>query len=493
MAFSTQIFGPNTGISIANRKQAASMGVKAANQGRGGDKYSIQATPFTANLLKNMGGTSSFNPETGEMEFFFGGYNSFSDMFDGGGPGNSSPDQDNKSYDNDNIAGNEVTGIAAQSNRSAGNADRNAATQTYINEGSDDDGRVENKNPLLMGFDSVADMFDKGGAGQTGSSYSTEGSIFDPDGTNDYVDPNDPKVNTTGGVNNDGMGGSDGKGNAGNMLTNITNDIMGNDKSGLARPQVSDINDETLTLIGKDDKATRLGIKAENDYVKYKNGVNYSGSIGGQYFVDGKPVDNLAAFNAEMSSGSDDDMGTMAPMNYSSQSYADGQAGGTYDYTPLFGGMDMGDSAAAVEGINAEIASLEQQIAEISASGEGADTSTMEAELLSLQEQLSSYGLSSQDVSSYVSTLDPNSPDYNPEAYQTAFGFAMQPTYEGGVVDPSDPLAGGGGFVRRAVKDKDTGETRYVNVPINVDSGMDQFRNERRAGFGRTINSAMYV
>ena len=153
----------------------------------------------------------------------------------------------------------------------------------------------------------------------------------------------------------------------------------------------------------------------------------------------------------------------------------------------------MGDSAAAVEGINAEIASLEQQIAEISASGEGADTSTMEAELLSLQEQLSSYGLSSQDVSSYVSTLDPNSPDYNPEAYQTAFGFAMQPTYEGGVVDPSDPLAGGGGFVRRAVKDKDTGETRYVNVPINVDSGMDQFRNERRAGFGRTINSAMYV
>jgi hypothetical protein len=501
MAFSTQIFGPNTGISIANRKQAAAMGVKAASQGRGGDKYSIQATPFTANLLKNMGGATSFNPETGEMEFFFGGYSSIGDMFDGGGPGASSPDQNNKTYDNDNIAGNEVTGIAAASNRSAGNADRNAATQTYTDTGSDSDDRVPvvsssssaSKNPLLMGFDSVADMFDKGGAGRSGSSYSTEGSIFDPDGVNNYVDPNDPKVNKTGGVNNDGMGGSDGKGNAGNMLTNITNDIIGNDKMGRARPQVSDVDEEIVALVGSDEKATRLGIKTEGDYVKYKNGVNYSGSIGGQYFVNGKPVDDVAAFGAGMSSGGDDDMGPAAPMNYSTQSFAGGQAGGTYDYTPLFGGMELGNSAEMVEGINAEIASLEQQIAEISASGSGQDTSMMEAELVSLQNQLASYGLSSQEVSEYISTLDPNSPDYNPEAYQAAFGFALQPNYDGGVVDPSDPTVGGGGYVRRAVKDRETGEVRYVNVPINVDSGMDQFRGERRAGFGRAIDSGMYV
>jgi len=47
--------------------------------------------------------------------------------------------------------------------------------------------------------------------------------------------------------------------------------------------------------------------------------------------------------------------------------------------------------------------------------------------------------------------------------------------------------------VRRAVKDRETGETRYVNVPINVDSGMDQFRDERRNGFGNAVNAGMYV
>lgn len=39
----------------------------------------------------------------------------------------------------------------------------------------------------LFGFDSVSDMFDGGGAGQSGDSYSTEGSSFDRDGRNDYT------------------------------------------------------------------------------------------------------------------------------------------------------------------------------------------------------------------------------------------------------------------------------------------------------------------
>lgn len=39
----------------------------------------------------------------------------------------------------------------------------------------------------LFGFDSVSDMFDGGGAGQSGDSYSTEGSSFDRDGSNDYT------------------------------------------------------------------------------------------------------------------------------------------------------------------------------------------------------------------------------------------------------------------------------------------------------------------
>ena len=56
----------------------------------------------------------------------------------------------------------------------------------------------------IFGFDNVTDMFDGGGAGQSGSTYSTEGSIFDSDGENNYVDPNP----NGGGNNNNNTTGS---------------------------------------------------------------------------------------------------------------------------------------------------------------------------------------------------------------------------------------------------------------------------------------------
>ncbi len=39
----------------------------------------------------------------------------------------------------------------------------------------------------LFGFDDVGDMFDGGGAGGSGDTFSTEGSVFDKDGNNDYA------------------------------------------------------------------------------------------------------------------------------------------------------------------------------------------------------------------------------------------------------------------------------------------------------------------
>ena len=55
------------------------------------------------------------------------GYDSFSDMFDGGGPGQSNLDSSGNvvSYDNDNDPNNQVTGIAAISNTIAGNSAAN--------------------------------------------------------------------------------------------------------------------------------------------------------------------------------------------------------------------------------------------------------------------------------------------------------------------------------------------------------------------------------
>jgi len=536
MAFSAQIFGPNTGISIANRKQAASMGVKAASQGRGGDKYSIKATPFTANLLKNMGGASSFNPETGEMEFIFG-YDSIGDMFDGGGKGGSG-DTFSSGTNADYVSGGGQDNNTTFTQKVAAsyNAPKTATTSTpapavvapkvvsQTEPAASSAATNEKGTGWLFGFDGIGDATDGGGAGRDGSSYSTEGSSFDPDGINNYVDP----------LDNKGLGGSDGMGNAGNGLTTMSNILGGNfisaadytdgggpggasDRyigpasiSGTANAlkgldlstgnvQAADVVEPALiTGAVAGTQGQQYGLEMRNGRVVYAStGANYQGGLDvegeRQEFVDGQAV--TAAQKAASMSGGDDGGAPRETFGryVGGVSAGAGGAGSTYSPTPVLGGNYTSGDAGALDQINTEIASLEQQIEEISASGSGQDTSMMEAELASLRDQLTSYGLSSQEVTDYIANLDPNSPDYNPEAYKAAFGFALNPTYEGGVVDPSDPTAGGGGYVRRAVKDRETGEVRYVNVPINVDSGMDQFRDERRNGFGNAINAGMYV
>ena len=68
MAFSDYLYGPNTGMSMAQR--ASGMAKKVAIQGRGGDNRLIHATPFTKELLKAIGGAGTANPKTGLIELF---------------------------------------------------------------------------------------------------------------------------------------------------------------------------------------------------------------------------------------------------------------------------------------------------------------------------------------------------------------------------------------------------------------------------------------
>lgn len=68
MAFSTEIFGPNTGTSIADRKAAST--ADTAEMGRGGDNMIVRSSPFTIKLLQDIGGAGTFNPETGMLEFY---------------------------------------------------------------------------------------------------------------------------------------------------------------------------------------------------------------------------------------------------------------------------------------------------------------------------------------------------------------------------------------------------------------------------------------
>ena len=70
MAMSDYIFGPNTGTSIAQRREAREMGQRIADMGRGGDTAVIHATPFTRALLKSLGGVGTKNPDTGLTQFY---------------------------------------------------------------------------------------------------------------------------------------------------------------------------------------------------------------------------------------------------------------------------------------------------------------------------------------------------------------------------------------------------------------------------------------
>ena len=161
-----------------------------------------------------------------------------------------------------------------------------------------------------------------------------------------------------------------------------------------------------------------------------------------------------AAQKAASMGGDDDNSNSRRTFgNYIAGADAGGQSGGasaTDDLAIRYDSMEPSEATAA---INAEITSLQTQIDAISNSGSGEDTSVMEAEIASLREQLLSYGGAAEDTS----------------------GITM--------IDPST----GGGFVRREVIDRETGEVRYVEVPLSVDSGQDEFREERRKGFGSSL------
>lgn len=144
------------------KRIAASMSA----MGRYGDSQLVHVNPQEVALLEKIG-SGTTNPHTGLREFFFG-YDSLSDMFDGGGPG-----QSGNTFDNDNDPNNEVTGIAAISNNIVGAGHANNGL-------NDDDSRGDNTDYT---YDSITDMFDGGGIGMSGDTYGHgDFSALDKDG-----------------------------------------------------------------------------------------------------------------------------------------------------------------------------------------------------------------------------------------------------------------------------------------------------------------------
>ena len=116
---------------------------------------------------------------------------------------------------------------------------------------------------------------------------------------------------------------------------------------------------------------------------------------------------------------------------------------------------------------------------------------------------LSKY-ITEEQLAAYIKNLDLGSNAYDPAAFMNMFGFAMN-SAQNNLVKTADTTSSGA-YVRRAVKDRDTGEIRYVNVPIgqgaiNGNDGVswlrdrrpsnstivDEFRFGRRNGFASMV------
>jgi hypothetical protein len=471
MAFSSAIFGPNTGTSMAARSAASNAGKKISQMGRGGDTMAIHATPFTRNLLRALGGSGGVNPKTGLTEFQ---------------PIDGLESEENQAYDvitgNYQNGINYLNGLADDTGVSGESANAPEWLDEY-NYGVIDGnkyGRLAYDNMLENGtvFSSNATTGESDGlddmSGDTGYSYGGPTSMdqsMDPNlrtntnygpttyvvrlGPNGFYEPT--AIQGTGRVDTDKEITEEEY----NQLTNPTSQdntglqagaAQGFTPADILRSSVGqgtqfleyDINgdgkvsseDARALLLQEAGNQTGGGVTDDEVFLD-ENGDPYTGNVD----VNGRP------YNFE---------------NGVAQQQAEKVA------DEVIANTDPNDFAGQIEALKAEIKKLSSPEEEVEIDA----TTDFEGLVKKLEELFEKY----------------MSSGYSPAALMNMFGFTdgdtsndfnfMIPTYSG-----SDNV-----YTRKAVKDRDTGEIRYINVPIgDVASGGGSFQDNRRAGFGSTF------
>ena len=97
--------------------------------------------------------------------------------------------------------------------------------------------------------------------------------------------------------------------------------------------------------------------------------------------------------------------------------------------------------------------------------------------------------ITEEQLAAYLADLDLGSNAYDPAAFKNAYGFSLEGNNQDSLIASNSGENSSGSYVRKAVKDRETGEIRYVNVPIGMgavsgNTGSGQFRDQRRNGFG---------
>ena len=173
-----------------------------SEMGRYGDTEVVHVNPQEVEMLKKMGGSGTINPETGLREFFFGGYTSITDMFDGGGAGGSGSEYFSGSHE-DYVKEND---------------DSRASAHTI-----NDDGDEEAEHGLfrrITGYDDLTDATDGGGMGAKGDTYGAGNFL--------HLDTDNDKNITETEIDKAGLSGLEGgiDGDNDSILATITNTAL---------------------------------------------------------------------------------------------------------------------------------------------------------------------------------------------------------------------------------------------------------------------------
>ena len=138
-------------MSNLSKDQMQNIAQSLSDMGRYGDTQLVHVNKDEVELLKQVG-SGTRNPQTGLLEFF-GGYTSFGDFFDGGGPGMSGD-----SYSSVDNSSKDTNGDGHVSTSESGSGLQGGW------DGDNDDG-------IFGGYSGVGDMFDGGGMGRSGDTY----------------------------------------------------------------------------------------------------------------------------------------------------------------------------------------------------------------------------------------------------------------------------------------------------------------------------------
>lgn len=532
MAFSANIFGPNTGVSMASRREGATD--RIADKGRRGDQYLVHASPFTRSLLKAMGGAGTVNPKTGLMEFYsiglgdMGGVNpvamSDSDAINTLSEAGYIADDDYISgldnIDDGVDLGGFVGGLYESIGRS-GTIDKQGAdywtnqAQSYMDQGQTYQEAMGNVAANFVNSASLVDEqrdtlvsnLNDGTYDQFFTDIGRDKSDFlglANDAISEYGMIDDLASKYAGEISANNLTQDQySLGDVGQRIIDSGDEsVIAGDKIGFAGDLVGQNSNELQTMFEAAEKnefeirgleGTQAQLRSGVDSIAQSNPAVAEAAVsafnnlseGEQLQIQSNIAKGGDAAQLLLNTALLENNGEIGGNSFSNVAMGDTTATDVLGDNVLTGDsteqeifdtfVNSGviDDATANEIVNNGLSDDQvEQITEAfdSATGGSVDTT----------------GMSVADIIAELQNIY-NMSNYNPLAFLNAFGFALDPTYLGQII-PTLSTGLTGAYTVRRVRDRETGEYRNIRVPISPEAINATARNQRRAGFGSVIS-----